>query len=251
MNEILILGAGYTGMAATVGLVGRLKARDDVHITLVNPQTRFTERLRLHQTASGESLADLQIPDQLEGTGVDFVKGWVTGIDADAQTVRIDDAYALRYDTLIYALGSVADTETVSGVDEFAYTLNSAQDATLLAGHLDRLADGIVVVAGEWAYRSRVRGRDRRAASRTRCRPAEPSGARIDDGRSARARLHADRGSGLGAELLDRLERHLRDIGVKDLVLGALPGNTDAIRLYERRGYRPTWLYLSRLDGRN
>jgi len=148
MNEILILGAGYTGMAATVGLVGRLKTRDDVHITLVNPQTRFTERLRLHQTASGESLADLQIPDQLEGTGVDFVKGWVTGIDADAQSVRIDDAYALRYDTLIYALGSVADTETVSGVDEFAYTLNSAQDATLLAGHLDRLADGIVVVAG-------------------------------------------------------------------------------------------------------
>jgi len=59
------------------------------------------------------------------------------------------------------------------------------------------------------------------------------------------------RGGGLGSELLGRLERHLRDIGVKDLVLGALPGNTDAIRLYERRGYRPTWLYLSRLDGRN
>src|SRR6478672_8555705 len=59
------------------------------------------------------------------------------------------------------------------------------------------------------------------------------------------------RGGGLGSELLGRLERHLRDIGVKDLVLGALPGNTDAIRLYERRGYRSTWLYLSRLDGRN
>jgi len=99
----------------------------------VNPQTRFTERLRLHQTASGQTLADLQIPDQVAGTGVDFVQGWVTGIDADAQTVRIDDAYTLRYDNLIYALGSVADTETVPGVDEFAYTLNSAHDATLLA----------------------------------------------------------------------------------------------------------------------
>jgi ribosomal protein S18 acetylase RimI-like enzyme len=58
------------------------------------------------------------------------------------------------------------------------------------------------------------------------------------------------RGSGLGSELLDRLERHLHDIGVKDLILGALPGNTDAIRLYERRGYQPTWLYLSKFDGR-
>ena len=148
MNEILILGAGYTGMAAATGLVGRLKHRDDAHITIVNPQTRFTERLRLHQTASGQTLADLQIPDQLETTGVDVVHRWVTGIDADAQTVRIDDAYTLRYDTLVYALGSVAETDTVPGVDEFAYTLNSAQDATLLADHLSRLVDGTVVVAG-------------------------------------------------------------------------------------------------------
>ena len=58
------------------------------------------------------------------------------------------------------------------------------------------------------------------------------------------------RGSGLGSELLNRLEQHLYGIGVKDLMLGALPGNTDAIRLYERRGYQPTWLYLSRFEGR-
>src|ERR1700754_1513243 len=148
MTEILILGAGYTGMAAGMGLVGRLKRRDDVHITLVNPQTRFTERLRLHQVASGQTLADLQIPDRLAGTGVDFVQGWVTGIDADAQTVRIDDSVTLRYDTLVYALGGVADTGVVPGVDEFAYTLNSAQDAGLLAEHLDRVSDGTVVVAG-------------------------------------------------------------------------------------------------------
>ena len=148
MKEILILGAGYTGMGATMGLAGRLKGRDDVHITLVNPQTRFTERLRLHQTASGQELADLQIPDRLAVTGVQFVQGWVTSIDADAQTVRIDDEYVLHYDTLVYALGSVADTETVPGVDEFAYTLNSAHDAALLADQLDRLGDGTVVVAG-------------------------------------------------------------------------------------------------------
>jgi ribosomal protein S18 acetylase RimI-like enzyme len=59
------------------------------------------------------------------------------------------------------------------------------------------------------------------------------------------------RGSGLGSELLDRLEQHLHAIGVTDLILGALAGNTDAIRLYERRGYQPTWLYLSRLKGRS
>ena len=59
------------------------------------------------------------------------------------------------------------------------------------------------------------------------------------------------RGSGLGSVLLDRLEAHLRDRGARDLILGVLPGNHDAIRLYQRRGYRPTWLYLSRFEGRD
>jgi ribosomal protein S18 acetylase RimI-like enzyme len=58
------------------------------------------------------------------------------------------------------------------------------------------------------------------------------------------------RGAGIGTRLLERLERELEQDGVRDLVLGVLPGNAAAIRLYERRGYRPTWLYLSRFDGR-
>ena len=58
------------------------------------------------------------------------------------------------------------------------------------------------------------------------------------------------RGRGLGSELLRRLEEHLVDRGVEDLILGALAGNRDAIRLYERQGYQPTWLYLSRFQGR-
>ena len=58
------------------------------------------------------------------------------------------------------------------------------------------------------------------------------------------------RDGGLGSHLLEGLEEHLRDQGVDDLILGVLAGNSDAIRLYERRGYQPTWLYLSRFHGR-
>ncbi len=39
-------------------------------------------------------------------------------------------------------------------------------------------------------------------------------------------------------------------LGTADVIIGALPGNVDAIRLYERRGFRPTWMYLSRFAGR-
>jgi ribosomal protein S18 acetylase RimI-like enzyme len=75
------------------------------------------------------------------------------------------------------------------------------------------------------------------------------TGARIGEIESL-AVLPEYRGGGIGTQLLDGLETELAAAGVHDLILGVLPGNTDAIRLYERRGYRPTWTYLSRLDGR-
>ncbi|HEY1640661.1 MAG TPA: GNAT family N-acetyltransferase [Streptosporangiaceae bacterium] len=58
------------------------------------------------------------------------------------------------------------------------------------------------------------------------------------------------RGRGIGGRLLDELERELAATGVHDLVIGVLPGNTGAVRLYQRRGFRPTWTYLSRFAGR-
>ncbi|MCM0675365.1 FAD-dependent oxidoreductase [Micromonospora phytophila] len=148
MNRIVILGAGYAGMAATVSLAARTKRRADVHITVVSADERFTERLRLHQTASGQQLADLRISHLLDGTGVDFVRGWVTGVDSAARTVRIDDERLLEYDRLVYALGSVADTAAVPGVDDHAYTLNSAHDAELLARRLADLGTGTLAVCG-------------------------------------------------------------------------------------------------------
>jgi ribosomal protein S18 acetylase RimI-like enzyme len=62
--------------------------------------------------------------------------------------------------------------------------------------------------------------------------------------------LPAYRGHGIGSRLLDELIRQLAAAGVHDLVLGVLPGNTAAIRLYQRHGFRPTWSYLSRFADR-
>ena len=148
MNEILILGAGYAGLAATIGLVGRLKGRDDVHVTLINPQTRFTERLRLHQVASGQELVDLQIPDQLAGTGRGLHPrlGHRNRCGCAHRSGRRHVCGQLRHPDL--RVGQRRRHRDVPGVDEFAYTLDSAADATLLAEQLDRLSAGPMVVAG-------------------------------------------------------------------------------------------------------
>ncbi|MGW1892491.1 NAD(P)/FAD-dependent oxidoreductase [Streptomyces sp. NPDC002004] len=147
-HRVVILGAGYAGMSAAVQLAARVQRRGGVQVTVVNAQERFSERMRLHMTATGQRLVELSIPEMLEGTGAQFVRGWVTAVDAEAKTVRIDDDRVLHYDTLVYGLGSAADTSGVPGAEDHAYTLSGAQDAELLADRLGRLGGGTVVVAG-------------------------------------------------------------------------------------------------------
>ncbi|MFI0965886.1 NAD(P)/FAD-dependent oxidoreductase [Streptomyces sp. NPDC021080] len=148
-HEIVVLGAGYAGLSALVQLAARTRKRGNLRVTLVNPYDTFTERLRLHMTATGQETAEMNIPELLEGTGAVFVRGWVTAVDARTRTVRVDDDRVLRYDTLVYGLGSIADTVAVPGVDDHAYTLDSPENAALFAARLACLDDGAtVVVAG-------------------------------------------------------------------------------------------------------
>jgi ribosomal protein S18 acetylase RimI-like enzyme len=54
------------------------------------------------------------------------------------------------------------------------------------------------------------------------------------------------RGRGIGSALLDEVDARLERQGIHGLVIGAVVGNDDAIRLYERRGLTPGWLQLYR-----
>ena len=59
------------------------------------------------------------------------------------------------------------------------------------------------------------------------------------------------RGRGLGSAVLDAVDARLAADGVVDQVVGAIEPNRDAIRLYERRGFRPAWLQLTRFASRD
>ncbi|MFC9436198.1 NAD(P)/FAD-dependent oxidoreductase [Nocardia sp. NPDC057030] len=148
-QRIVILGAGYTGLLTAARLARRTR-KLNARITLVNPSPRFIERLRMHQIAAGQELADHRIADILTGTGVEFVQGWATSIDPEAQQVVIDDARTLPYDELVYALGSSTDTTLVPGVADHAWTLNDPRTAHQFAGKLNALAAqrGTVAVCG-------------------------------------------------------------------------------------------------------
>jgi ribosomal protein S18 acetylase RimI-like enzyme len=59
------------------------------------------------------------------------------------------------------------------------------------------------------------------------------------------------RGAGVGSALLDAVDAELAEMGIEDVLIAAFVTNTDAIRLYERRGFRPASLYMIRLAGRS
>jgi NADH dehydrogenase FAD-containing subunit len=149
-HQVVVIGGGYTGMLSAIRLAHRTR-RLDVRITLVNPSARFTERLRMHQIAAGQRLADHQIPALLDRTGVTFVQSAASAIDTDARRVVVDDGAAtLDYDTLVYALGSSTGTGEIPGADIHAFTLNSPQIAGRFAARLTEVskAGGTVTVCG-------------------------------------------------------------------------------------------------------
>ncbi|MBV1942711.1 FAD-dependent oxidoreductase [Streptomyces sp. BV286] len=148
-HHIVVLGAGYTGMFSAIRLAHRTR-RTSVKITLVNPSSRFVERLRMHQIAAGQELTDHQIPVLLAGTGVTFVQGAATAIDPEARQITVDDAETLGYDTLVYALGSSTDTGKVPGADTHTFTLNNPEIAGRFAVRLTEVATsgGTVTVCG-------------------------------------------------------------------------------------------------------
>ena len=154
-HHLVVLGAGYAGLAAA-GRAARRLASSDVRITLINDGDRFVERIRLHQLAAGQALRDYPIRSLLAGTGVDLLVGSVLSIDTAAQRVEVQTGPAMspamvEYDTLVYALGSRADIAAIPGVAHSAHSVADAGSALRLRSRLPALAaDGgtLAVVGG-------------------------------------------------------------------------------------------------------
>lgn len=135
-TEIVVIGGGYAGVMAA----NRLRKRQDVTVTLVNPRPRFVERIRLHQFVARTRDAALDY-DTLLGNGVRLLVDRATRIDTGARTVLLASGRVLDYDYVIYAVGSTADSPTsVPGAAEFAHPIGEWEHAERLRTAIDELA---------------------------------------------------------------------------------------------------------------
>ncbi|MFD1824477.1 NAD(P)/FAD-dependent oxidoreductase [Mumia zhuanghuii] len=150
-HKTVVIGGGYTGIMAAIRVARRSRAIGG-RVTLVNPSSRFNERLRMHQQATHQEMEYLAIPDLVQGLDIEFVEGTATDLDAERQELAVateQGETTLHYDTLIYAIGSATPTNHVPGADVHSYTLNSPSSANKLASRLTEVADGgTAVVCG-------------------------------------------------------------------------------------------------------
>ncbi|OLF09044.1 oxidoreductase [Actinophytocola xinjiangensis] len=150
-HRIVVLGAGYAG-AFSANYLARQLDPDDFTITVVNAEPDFVERLRLHQLAAGQELRHRPLTDVFAGTDIRLRVARITGIDPGQRTVSVVDDTGgdqIRYDTLLYALGSTAADHGIPGVAEHAFHVAARPAALRLRARLDELGDdGKVLVVG-------------------------------------------------------------------------------------------------------
>lgn len=143
-HRIVVLGAGYAGLAAANRIAGHAQ------VTLINARAQFVERVRLHQIATGQQVREYPLRERLRGSGIQLVIGRVQALDPDRREVHLDNARetaTVGYDTLVYALGSAADT---SHATEHAFPVADLDSARELAKRVPDLAaeGGAVAVVG-------------------------------------------------------------------------------------------------------
>ncbi|XVV01140.1 NAD(P)/FAD-dependent oxidoreductase [Actinosynnema sp. CA-248983] len=130
-HRVVVIGGGYAGTLAA----NRLRQRDDVEVTLVNPRPTFVDRIRLHQFAAGTGGATADFGTLLED-GVHLVVDRATRIDTAARSVLLASGDALDYDYVVYAVGSTTAVPSVPGAAEHAVTIAELESAQRLRGAL-------------------------------------------------------------------------------------------------------------------
>ena len=137
MHRIVILGAGYAGLATAIGL-----KKADAHITLINHHNYHHLTTMLHQPAAGSrDYLDLRVQiGRILPPGIDFLRGRVDTVNLKKSSVTIyrrPDRVELPFDTLVIALGWEPQYFNIPGLQETALSLSSLTNSRLAHARIE------------------------------------------------------------------------------------------------------------------
>lgn len=139
-SRICILGGGFGGLYTALRL-SQLpwESTQKPEIVLVDQSDRFLFSPLLYELLTGELQTwEIAPPfeELLEGTGVRFYQGLVSGIDIDQRRVNLHEGPEIPYDRLVLALGGETPLDLVPGAAAYAYTFRTISDAYRLEERL-------------------------------------------------------------------------------------------------------------------
>jgi len=124
---VVIVGGGFGGLYTALKLS---KSSPGTRVTLVDPKDKFVFLPLLYELAVGSaSIVEVapRYEDLLRGTGIRFVQGSVTAVDATEQTVSVqpiagkaDSTENLAFEQLVLACGAQPNLAVVPGASQHA-----------------------------------------------------------------------------------------------------------------------------------
>ena len=137
-HRILILGAGFGGIATALELDRRLSRTAGASVLVVDRDSGMLITPLLWTVADGRSDPnDIVVPVRALQRGRRFhlLHAGIERIDLDRREV-VTTAGTRPYDTLVIALGSVTSVPDLPGLREHAHIFHSAADALRLRNHV-------------------------------------------------------------------------------------------------------------------
>ena len=138
-QSILVLGAGYAGLALTRKLDWWLGKRSKHQVILVDRRDQHELVVRLHEVAAASippEDATVPITHVLRGRRIRFQRAQVTGFDVAGRFVRTSEGN-LPFDLLVVALGGETEYFNLPGVRQYSLPLRTLADALRLRRHTE------------------------------------------------------------------------------------------------------------------
>jgi len=146
-KQILILGAGFGGLAAATEL--RKGLGQDHRIIVIDRKKSFMMGLvKLWILEGSRQLEESQTPlDGLNAKGIEYLNDEIIMIDATSKRVQAKDHGWFDYDYLVVALGAELVPDRIPGFVGRGYNLYDAQQVPKLRDMLLKLGRGRVAIA--------------------------------------------------------------------------------------------------------
>ena len=181
MKNIVVLGAGFGGLKAALKLEEKLKtlasssdkaseSKGDWSVILIDKNSYHTYTAALYEAASAyrwrgmasmspyggspegrqkfeETLAEyvcLPINQIISNKNITFVQDSVSGVDFWNNEVKLENGDSVRYEYLVFALGSETVYFDIKGAEKCCYTLKTLEDAFSIRRRIEKVFSNAV-----------------------------------------------------------------------------------------------------------